>query len=126
MTESCLDHLSGYLDHQPVRIGNQAHEHKQFDVYGEMIIAMSPLFLDQRFLHQRKLLPIGLIRDLLQKIEELLEAEDAGLWEFRGREQLHTFTLLMHWAGAHVAGKISQVADGGIFDQAKKSERKSG
>ena len=32
-----------------------------------------------------------------------VEAHDAGLWEYRGIAQLHTFSVLMHWAGASKA-----------------------
>ena len=44
-----LEHLSGYNGDGPVRIGNQAFEHVQNDVYGEMVLAVSRLFLDTRF-----------------------------------------------------------------------------
>ena len=42
-------HLAGYKGEGPVRIGNQAFEHVQNDVYGEMMLAVSRLFLDTRF-----------------------------------------------------------------------------
>ncbi len=105
LEEHILDHLKGYKGHQPIRIGNQAHEHLQHDVYGEMILAISQLFLDRRFGTARHQ-PVRLVKELLQQIEEFLEAGDAGLWEFRGTEQLHTFTVLMHWAGAKKAHEI--------------------
>jgi GH15 family glucan-1,4-alpha-glucosidase len=107
LTEVVLDHLSGYLGHKPVRIGNQAHEHLQHDVYGEMILAIGQLFLDRRFgsdgYGSRELL-----QNLLNQIERHLEDEDAGLWEFRGAMQMHTFTVLMHWAGAKKALEIAE------------------
>ena len=33
-------HLSGYKDSQPVRIGNEAAFHQQFDIYGELMDAI--------------------------------------------------------------------------------------
>ena len=48
-TERELEHLSGFNGDGPVRIGNQAFEHVQNDVYGEMVLAVSRLFLDTRF-----------------------------------------------------------------------------
>ena len=48
-TERELTHLSGHNGDGPVRIGNQAFEHVQNDVYGEMVLAVSRLFLDARF-----------------------------------------------------------------------------
>ncbi len=47
--ERVLEHLSGFNGDGPVRIGNQAFEHVQNDVYGEMVLAVSRLFLDARF-----------------------------------------------------------------------------
>jgi len=108
LTEFTLDHLAGYRGHKPVRVGNQAYEHLQHDVYGEVILAISQSFLDYRFLPDEGKPNLSMIRTLLYKIERYMEAEDAGLWEFRGKAQLHTFTILMHWAGATVARGIGQ------------------
>jgi GH15 family glucan-1,4-alpha-glucosidase len=106
LTENFLPYLKGFRGNGPVRIGNQAFEHHQHDVYGEMILAISPLFLDARFFDGRQEPPFALLSDLLGRINRHIEAEDAGLWEFRGSERLHTFTVLMHWAGAARAERI--------------------
>lgn len=106
LTEIILTHLEGYRENQPVRIGNQASEHIQHDVYGEMILAITPLFLDRRFVKHNEQLPSSLLSRLLISIEKYVDAKDAGLWEFRGNNQLHTFSLLMHWAGAANALEI--------------------
>ena len=37
LTERTLDHLSGYLDSQPVRVGNGAFDQKQHDVWGMIL-----------------------------------------------------------------------------------------
>jgi GH15 family glucan-1,4-alpha-glucosidase len=108
LKEFHLDHLAGYKGHKPVRIGNQAFEHLQHDVYGEMILAISRIFLDIRFQIEGQSPPTALIHDLLGYIEKFLASPDAGLWEFRGKSQLHTFTVLMHWAGATVAEEIGR------------------
>ena len=107
LTERTLDHLEGFRGNQPIRIGNQAFEHVQNDVYGEMILAIRPLFLDQRFLGNQAPPPRTLLLKLLEKIELYHSAKDAGLWEFRGNSQVHTFSLLMHWAGASAALEIA-------------------
>jgi GH15 family glucan-1,4-alpha-glucosidase len=107
LEERILDYLEGYRGNGTVRVGNQAFEHLQHDIYGEMILAISPLFLDQRFVGMESK-PFNLLIRLLDKVEQYLESKDAGLWEFRGSSQLHTFTLLMHWAGAVAAGMIGK------------------
>ncbi|MDJ0839839.1 MAG: glycoside hydrolase family 15 protein [Acidobacteriota bacterium] len=109
LTEHILDHLDGYRGNKPVRIGNQAHEHLQHDVYGEVIMVISQIFLDQRFMGETSHYPVRLLQRLMDKVELYLEANDAGLWEFRGIAQLHTFTVLMHWAGAALGQQVSSV-----------------
>ena len=107
--EQELPWLAGYLGEQPVRVGNQAFEHVQNDVYGEMILAVSRLFLDARFagdLQPRTAL--ALISRLLDQIERRLEEPDAGPWELRGANRLHSFTVLAHWAGAMRAEEVAE------------------
>ena len=112
LTEEILDHLDGFRGEKPVRIGNQAHEHVQNDVYGEMILAISRMLLDSRFVGSEGLDGAGpLMEQLLGQIEQRLEDPDAGLWKSRGQVQLHTFTLLTHWAGARRAAEVGTVID---------------
>lgn len=106
LTESLLDHLSGYQGNTPVRIGNHAYAQVQHDVYGEMVAAMAPLFLDVRFCDYADERSTALLHTLLRGIERYLEAPDAGLWEKRDEPKLYTFTLLMHWIGATAANHV--------------------
>ncbi len=39
----------GFEGERPVRVGNAAALHKQHDIFGEMVLALAPLFLDDRF-----------------------------------------------------------------------------
>jgi GH15 family glucan-1,4-alpha-glucosidase len=108
LDERILTHLRGHRGEGPVRIGNQAWSQRQNDAYGEMILAISRLLLDQRF---RTSEGVGgshaLVDALVRQIERRLEEPDAGLWELRGTKQVHTFTLLAHWAGARRAADIA-------------------
>lgn len=108
LTEQILSHLSGHRGEGPVRIGNQAFAQRQNDSYGELILAIGRLLLDVRFHATEGIGGAGeLVDRLLRQIEQRLEEPDAGLWELRGQKQLHTFTLLTHWAGARRAGEIA-------------------
>ncbi|MDH4102184.1 MAG: glycoside hydrolase family 15 protein, partial [Thermoleophilia bacterium] len=106
--EKVLEHLAGYNGDGPVRIGNQALEHVQNDVYGEMVLAASRLFLDTRFTGE---IPPRtaeeMVQGLVDQIDARLEEPDAGLWEFRGKSRLHSFSVLMHWAGAQRAVEVA-------------------
>jgi GH15 family glucan-1,4-alpha-glucosidase len=110
--ERILGHLAGYRGDGPVRIGNQAFEHVQNDVYGEMVLAVSRLFLDTRFVGEiPPLTAVGIVQDLLDQMEARLEEPDAGPWEFRERSRLHSFSVLMHWAGARRAVEVAGALD---------------
>ena len=104
-----LEHLAGWEGEKPVRVGNQAFEHLQNDVYGEMVLAISRLFLDTRFVGE---IPpstaVGIVSTLVDQIAARLEEPDAGPWEFRERTRLHGFTVLMHWAGARRAVEVAE------------------
>ena len=111
-TERELEHLSGYNGDGPVRIGNQAFEHVQNDVYGEMVLGVSRLFLDARFVGQvARHTAVDMMDVLVSQIDSRLEEPDAGLWEFRGRTRLHSFSVLMHWAGARRAGEVADALE---------------
>ena len=104
-----IDFLDGYNGEKPVRVGNQAFEHVQNDVYGEMVLAVSRLFLDMRFVGSvPPRTAIETITGLVEQIEARLEEPDAGPWEFRERSRLHGFTVLMHWAGARRAVEVGE------------------
>lgn len=106
--EVTLTHLKGYKGNQPVRAGNLAYKQIQNDVYGEMIGAMAPLVLDIRFGGEASRHTDRLVRRLLQRISDTLEDPDAGIWEYRGSTNVHTFSLLMHWTGAVIAERIGE------------------
>jgi GH15 family glucan-1,4-alpha-glucosidase len=123
-----LDHLSGYNGDGPVRIGNQAFEHVQNDVYGEMVLAVSRLFLDTRFVGDvPPQTAVGIVQDLLDQMEARLEEPDAGLWEFRERSRLHCFSVLMHWAGARRSVEVAEALGvEALAARARDLERRAG
>jgi GH15 family glucan-1,4-alpha-glucosidase len=125
--EQILEHLAGFRGDGPVRIGNQAYEHIQNDAYGEMILAISRIVLDVRFSQGAdRSTALQLIVQLLAQIERRLEQPDAGLWELRNRSALHSFTILMHWAGARRAAEVGIVAnEPALVDKGRELERRA-
>jgi GH15 family glucan-1,4-alpha-glucosidase len=108
--EQIVTSLAGYRSMGPVRTGNQAALQTQHDVYGSVILAIAQSFFDQR-------LARGGDQFLFQQLERLGERAalaydqpDAGPWEFRGRERVHTFSAVMSWAGcdrlSRIAGRL--------------------
>ncbi|NUM87735.1 MAG: glycoside hydrolase family 15 protein, partial [Bdellovibrionales bacterium] len=106
--ERTLD-LPGYLGNLPVRVGNQAVEHVQNDVYGEMILTLAPIFFDERFVHLRHRDHEDLLIHLSKLCQRSISKPDAGLWEVRNGWQEHTFTNLLCWAGLE---RVSRLAAG--------------
>ncbi len=106
--ETALEYLSGYQNNPPVRHGNAAYKQFQNDVYGEMVAAIAPFFLDIRFEEHLTGGSDRLVRRLLERIAQTMEEPDAGIWEIRGDVRVHTFSLLMHWVGGVVGSRIGQ------------------
>lgn len=107
LVEQELD-LAGYLGNRPVRIGNDAYTHVQNDVYGQVLVALLPLYVDRRFVDPERTTPEALIYEALGLIKATMDVPDAGLWEFRNLAQHHCYTYLFHWAGSHAARKVAQ------------------
>ena len=107
LTEWIAPHLPGYRGIGPVRVGNQAHEHLQHDVYGQIVLSTVQAFFDERLLRPasaddfRALEPIG------ERAFELHDKPDASLWEFRGREAVHTYSSVMCWAACDRLGNAA-------------------
>jgi glucoamylase len=116
--------LEGYLGNQPVRIGNKAYLQIQNDVYGQVLVGLLPLFIDKRLSFTRKHAYKHLVERLLSWIEKTIDEPDAGLWEFRNVTQVHTYTMLFHWAGSKAAIKIGKIMnDPGLVDHASRLEK---
>lgn len=121
LTETTLDYLKGYLGNQPVRVGNQAYEHIQNDVYGQALISVLPLFTDHRFVFKERTDSSQWVSYLLNKIEKTIDEKDAGIWEFRNIANRHSYSNLFQWAGSHAALQIGiTIGDEAIQKRAKK------
>jgi GH15 family glucan-1,4-alpha-glucosidase len=83
LEESILENWPGYNGEQPVRIGNGAALHSQHDIYGEMVLALTPIFLDERMSAERSPAALRLIEELARKAISLAGVPDAGIWEYR-------------------------------------------
>lgn len=107
LIEKELD-LDGYLGNKPVRIGNQAYEHIQNDIYGQVLISVLPLYTDHRFIFSERKDSARVVEYLLKKIEFTIDEKDAGIWEFRNFANIHCYTNLFQWAGCMAAAKMAR------------------
>jgi GH15 family glucan-1,4-alpha-glucosidase len=99
--------LRGYRGMGPVRIGNAAHGQRQHDVYGAIVLAAAHSFFDERLLNLGDASQFAQLEVLGEHALAVYGMADAGPWEFRGFERVHTFSAAMSWAGLDRLGRIA-------------------
>ena len=106
LVEEELNHLSGYDNARPVRIGNGAFDQMQHDIWGTM--------LDSVYLHakSREQIPETLWPVLKQQVEEAIKhwrEPDRGIWEVRGEPQHFTSSKIMCWVALDRGAKLAEL-----------------
>lgn len=109
LEEHVLQDWPGFLGERPVRVGNGAATHKQHDVFGEMVLALTPLFVDARFREQITSPLLDLVSRLARKAISVAGQPDAGIWEYRTAWRPQTFSALMCWAAADRMTRIAKI-----------------
>lgn len=105
LVEETLDHLSGYLDSRPVRIGNAAYKQQQLDIYGAI--------LDAIYLADKYSRPISWqlwqnIRQLIAWLQKNWHRPDHGMWEVRGGRYQFVNSKVMAWVAFNRALRIAR------------------
>ncbi|WP_293603292.1 glycoside hydrolase family 15 protein [Polaromonas sp. UBA4122] len=111
LPESVMAHLAGYRGMGPVRVGNQAQEHFQHDVYGNVVLGAAQAFHDHRLLHRAGLAEFKRLENVGEQAARTYDKPDAGMWELRTRTRVHTSSALMCWAACDRLGKIALVLE---------------
>ncbi len=107
LEERVLEGWPGFNGDGPVRVGNAAAAHVQNDIFGEMVLALAPVFLDERFSAERSKATLELLTALARKAVAVAGTADAGIWEYRTAWQPQTFSSLMCWAAAERMAKVA-------------------
>jgi GH15 family glucan-1,4-alpha-glucosidase len=107
--ERVLENWPGFGGNGPVRVGNSAALHTQNDVFGEMVLALLPVFLDERFRAERSKPTLKLIERLARKAIFVAGKPDAGIWEYRTEWKPQTFSNLMCWAAADRMARVASI-----------------
>lgn len=111
------EHLAGYRGMGPVRIGNDAWRQTQNDVHGSVVLAAVQLFFDRRLEAPGDASAFARLEIAGEAAWRLHDQPDAGLWEFRGRAHVHTYSAVMSWAACdrltHIATHL------GLQDRAR-------
>ncbi|NIA70237.1 glycoside hydrolase family 15 protein [Pelagibius litoralis] len=111
LDETICDSLSGYRNMGPVRVGNSAYNQIQNDGYGSVILASTQSFFDRRLDHPGDVSLFEKLEKLGQQAIKLWDQPDAGLWELRTRQQVHTYSSVMCWAACDRLSKIAGQLD---------------
>ncbi|MHB1312138.1 MAG: glycoside hydrolase family 15 protein [Gemmatimonadaceae bacterium] len=105
--ERIIESLPGYRGLGPVRIGNQAFEQVQHDVYGAAILAATHVFFDRRLVRHDDRALFERLEVLGERAARAFDQPDAGLWELRSRAAVHTYSAVMCWAGCDRLARIA-------------------
>ncbi len=105
LQERTLDHLKGYENARPVRVGNGAYNQRQNDVYGAV--------LDSVYLHSKKrdhiperLWPV--LIDQVRCAERVWREPDQGIWEARGEPRHYVSSKLMCWVAMDRGARLAE------------------
>ena len=108
LDESTADQLAGYRGMGPVRRGNAAYKQVQHDCYGQIVLPSVQSFFDKRLLRPADEADFESLEEVGEMAWKMHDQPDAGLWEFRTREEVHTYSAVMNWAACD---RLANVAD---------------
>ena len=123
LTEETLDHLSGYKNSRPVRVGNAAFIQKQNDIYGILVDAIHyqiEKYINENDKHEELW---SIVKNIVWVVDNNWKMPDKGIWEFRQEDQHFTFSKLLCWVAVDRAIKISELIQGGKSAKKWKSLR---
>jgi GH15 family glucan-1,4-alpha-glucosidase len=94
LDEQTLDHLSGYMNSRPVRIGNAAVDQIQLDVFGELVWSIykgrkrgAPLTDDDW----------DYLKHIINHVVHVWQEPDSGIWEMRDEPRHFVYSKMMCW-----------------------------
>ncbi len=106
LVEYQVESLSGYAGSKPVRVGNAASGQLQLDTFGEVLDAF--FWTYSSLTDQDRGADFGLLRRLVEHLEDLWDQPDQGIWEVRGGPKHFTYSKVMAWVAFDRAVKIAE------------------
>ncbi|MDE1157840.1 MAG: glycoside hydrolase family 15 protein [Neorhizobium sp.] len=103
--EISLDHLSGYAGSRPVRVGNNAAEQVQLDIYGELL---DSIYISNKYGEAISHANWRSVRRVVDHVCDVWQDKDAGIWEIRSEPQEHLHSRLMCWVAVDRALRLAQ------------------
>ena len=111
LNERFLDHLSGFKNSRPVRIGNDAYKQKQNDIYGILMDVMYQQFQLFQLTIEKSEALWTITRSIIRTLSKNWKKPDRGIWEFRSVHEHFTFSKILSWVAVDRAIKIANLID---------------
>lgn len=108
LDERIVEALPGYRGYGPVRVGNQAYNQVQNDVYGAAVLAATHVFFDKRLDNPGDEALFKRLEAAGEVSVQIYRKPDAGMWELRNAEHVHTFSSVMCWVACDRLAKIAE------------------
>jgi GH15 family glucan-1,4-alpha-glucosidase len=124
LEEGTAGALAGYRGMGPVRIGNAAYAQVQHDAYGQIILSNTHAFFDERLFRPATREDFAALEKVGERAWKHYDKPDAGLWEFRTRARVHTYSAVMSWAACDRLANIAGVL--GLDGRARVWRRRAG
>lgn len=109
LTERIMDHLSGYEDSMPVRVGNDAYKQKQNDIYGVLMDVLYQQFAAFETSLQNSESLWTITRSIVRIVKNNWFKADRGIWELRTEQRHFTFSKVLCWVAVDRAIKIAEL-----------------
>lgn len=107
LTEETLDHLSGYANSKPVRVGNAAYAQRQHDIYGILMdVIHQQLTLFSNDIENGEEI-WDVTKGIVWVVRRHWQEPDKGIWEFRTEERHFTFSKVLCWTAIDRAIKVA-------------------
>ncbi|TXE20058.1 glycoside hydrolase family 15 protein [Psychroserpens burtonensis] len=109
LTELQLDHLKGYMNSKPVRIGNAAFSQRQNDIYGILmdVIHQQLVKFNTDIENGEELWSIT--KGIVWVVNKHWQEPDKGIWEFRTEDRHFTFSKVLCWVAIDKAIKVAKI-----------------
>ncbi len=109
LTEEILDHLSGYENSKPVRIGNAAYSQKQNDIYGVLMDVINQQFEIFDISLENSEFLWTIVRSIVKTVENNWQKPDKGIWEIRTEEKHFTLSKVLCWVAIDRGISIARI-----------------
>ena len=101
--------LAGYRGMGPVRVGNAAYSQVQHDAYGQIVLSNVQAFIDERLFRKATEADFQALERVGERAWQTHDQPDAGLWEYRTKSAVHTYSAVMSWAACDRLANAAEV-----------------